>query len=359
MRVPPSAGPAPGPSVPLSTRKNRRGPETKTLGGYCVQCKAPVTKYRDDRTTFEHRCGQCIFCRVTKSQEWAFRLILESQQTEGLCLFTSNSYSDKHLPKTASGLPTVRIEHMREFVRKLRRNNPSWRVRYFAPTEYGKYGRPHGHSALFITNPVLPKLWEPKGKNREHLDAMRIRWRQYGPIEREILRAWGCKGGIQVAEFNQHRAAYLAKYLSKQATDPRSLHPEQEAERFTMSPGLGRDAIPQLAEEIRKVKGTLLELKKPGLLVDASTWRVDFTAQDRIGLRQPHHREKKTYPVPVYIRDKLIAHMGGNQFTPEEKRAELEFQAHLRRLDHFSKREKRADKVERLTRKRLLEQGEL
>ena len=243
-------------------------------------------------------------------------------------------------------------------MRHLRRNNPSWKVRYFAPTEYGKYGRPHGHSALFIEGEQPKTLWEPKGENRKHLDANRIRWHQYGPIEREILRAWACKGAIQVAEFNQHRAAYLAKYLSKQATNPDALHAEQEPEQFTMSPGLGRDAVPALADEIRKMGGTLLELKKPGILVDASTWRVDM-ADRMVGLRNPYHRDKRTFPVASYLREKLIAELGGDQRSPQEKLAELDFQAHLRRLEHFTKRESRAEKIERRTRRKLAEQGQL
>lgn len=322
-----------------------------------MQCKRPITKRRKDNTEYTHRCGQCIFCRVTKSQEWAFRLILESQKPDTLCLFVTLTYTEKHLPKTESGRPTVRVQHLRQFVRDLRRNT-GWKVRYFAPTEYGKVGRPHGHAALFIQGDLPVKGWEPKGDNRKHLDANRIKWRQYGAIEREILRAWGCKGSIQASEFNQKRAAYLAKYLSKQATDAGSLHPEQEPERFTMSPGLGRDAIPELAQEITKVGGTLLELKKPGLLVDATTWKVDLSDRP-IGLRNPHHRDKKTYPVARYIREKLINHLGGDMRTDREKRIEEDFREELRRLEVFTHRESRAEKTERVMRRRLREQGQL
>lgn len=324
-----------------------------------MQCKRPITRTRKDKTQLQHRCGQCIFCRVTKSQEWAFRLILEAQaNADGLNLFTTNTYTEKHLPKTESGLPTVRVQHLRQFIRDLRRNT-GWQVRYFAPTEYGKYGRPHGHSALFIRDPELPpRLWEPRGENRRHLEESRIRWSQYGQIEREILRAWGCKGGIQAAPFNQQRAAYLAKYLSKQATRADQLHPEQEPEQFTMSPGIGRDATKTLAEEIEAVGGTTMELQKPGILLDVSTWKVDFSDRP-IGLRQGHSRVKKTYPVPVYIRKKIIDHLGGDQRSPDQIIEELEFQAHLRRLDHFTKREARQDKFERRTRAKLAQGGDL
>ena len=322
-----------------------------------MQCNFPNTRTRKDGSEYTHRCGQCISCRVTKSQEWAFRLLLEAQETDGLCLFITLTYTEKHLPRTDGGLPTVSVQHMRQFIRELRRNT-GWQIRYFAPTEYGKHGRPHGHAALFINNPTMPKAWEPKGENRQHLDDNRIRWRQYGVVEREILRAWGCKGSIQAAPFNQARAAYLAKYLSKQATDPRSLHPDQETERFTMSPGLGRDATRSLADEIAAVGGTTLELKKPGILMDVSTWSVNL--QDRaIGLREAHHTDKKTYPVPQYIRKRIINHLGGDERDEAEKAQELQFQNHLRRLDAFTKRESRNEKMERKARWKLAEGGNL
>ena len=326
-----------------------------------MQCKRPITRTRKDKTEFQHRCGQCIFCRVTKSQEWAFRLLLEAQHTTGMCLFTTQTYMPERLPMTSGGLPTVRMDDMREFIRKLRRNT-GWDVRYLAATEYGKRPtyRPHGHAALFIEGADLAALnhWEPKGENRRLLESHKIRWRQYGQVEREILRAWGCKGSVSVSEFNQHRAAYVAKYLAKQATDLRSLHPDQEPEGLTMSPGLGKHGARPLAETIEKMGGTLLELKKPGILVDVSTWSIDIDRQP-IGVRNAHHRDKKTYPVHKYIRDKVVAHLGGDQRSESEKVAELQFQTELRRLDVFTKRESKAEKFERITRRRLLAQGEL
>ena len=286
-------------------------------------------------------------------------MTLEAQHTDGLCLFVTLTYTDKHLPKTSSGLPTVCKDDVRQFVRQLRKNT-GWDVRYFGVTEYGKgqTARPHAHAALFITQPEIPlRPWAPKGANRKHLEANKIRWRQYSAIEREVLRAWGCKGSIKVDPFNQHRAAYVAKYLSKQATDERTLHEEQEPEGFTMTPGLGREAVPAMAAEIRRMGGTLLELQQPGVLVDVSTWSIQHDRQP-IGVHNAHHRDKKTYPVPAYLRDKLIAELGGR--APEfDKAAELEFQAQLRRLENFTKREARAEKFERITRRKLREGGTL
>lgn len=324
-----------------------------------MQCKRPITAKRSDNTPFQYRCGQCIFCRVTKNQEWAFRLLLEGQQNEdGLNVFISLTYDNETLPHTESGIPTTRRSDIKQFVRNFRQNT-GWKCRYFGVTEYGiKEGRPHGHAVLFINQITDLPRWSPKGKNRERLDRGNIRWRQYGDLERQILRAWGCKGSIQVGPFNGHRAAYVAKYLSKQVTNSLNLHPEQEPEKFTMTPGLGRDGAPGLAERITQMGGTLLELKKPGILMDANTWAVDW-ADRPIGVRNPHTRDKKTYPVPRYIRERIIKHLGGDQRTDEERLSEQKFRDHLRRLEHFSKREAKAEKFERLARRKLREGGQL
>ena len=323
-----------------------------------MQCNHPITRRRKDGSPIRHRCGQCIGCRVTINQEWAFRLLLEAQHTEGLSLFGTLTYTDKYIPRTASGLPTVRKDDVRQFIHTLRRNT-RWKLKYFAPTEYGKQGgRPHAHFCLFLRNPTMPaRLWEPRGENRQHLADKNIRWKDYGVIEREILRAWGCKGAIQVAPLTQTRAAYLAKYLSKQATDPRSLHPEQEPEGFTMTPGLGAKGAEAMAEHIRQMGGTMIELQKPGVLVDASTWTInrDYVPFDH---RNRDLNRSKTYPVARFLRDKIIHHLGGQ--SPEfDKAGELEFQEHLRRLRPFVKDAQRAEKFERFTRRKLARMGEL
>lgn len=323
-----------------------------------MQCKRPITAKRSDGSSFQYRCGQCIFCRVTKNQEWAFRLLLEAQANEdGVNVFFTLTYDNETLPHTESGLPTTRRSDVSEFIRRLRKNT-RWKTRYFGVTEYGEKGRPHAHGVLFITEMRDLPRWSPKGKNRERLDRGNIRWRQYGDLERQILRAWSCKGSISMAPFNGHRAAYVAKYLSKQATNPLSLHPDQEREQFTMSPGLGRDAVPNLADAIVRMGGTLLEMKRPGILMDVNTWSVDY-ADRPIGVSNPHHRDKKTYPVPAYIRQKIIKHLGGDQRDESEKLAESELQTQLRRLEHFSKRESKAEKFERITRRKMRQGGQL
>ena len=326
-----------------------------------MQCKKPIESRREDGTPFSYRCDQCIGCRVTKAQEWAFRILLEAKFTADVSLFVTLTYTDKYLPRTECGRPTTRIKDLNLFVRKLRQNT-GWKVRYFGPSEYGdQLGRPHLHCACFIDfDGNMPKYWEPKGENKKHLNENRIRWSQYGAVEREILRAWGCKGSIQAKELTEDHAQYLSKYLCKGALKAKQLHPAQEEEQFSMSPGIGRAGAPWIAENIRKVGGTLIEIKEPGkaFLCSSSTYnwlRGDIPSNRNVGMRT----SKKTFPVSKYLREKVIDALGGDQRTEQEKRKEQRFQRDLQKVDHFTKREQRNEKAERQIRRKLAERGKL
>ena len=327
-----------------------------------MKCEYPVEKRRKDGSPYTHRCSQCIACRVTRTQEIAFRLLLEAKFTQGVGLFVTLTYDDESLPRTQSGLPTARIDHLPQFVKTLRQNT-GWKTRYFGPSEYGDLAeRPHLHAALFIEfNGQAPKHWEPKGENRKRLEAQRIRWRQYGAIEREILRAWGCKGSIQARELTEGEAQYLAKYLVKGELTAKLLHPDQEPEQFSRSPGIGRKGAEWIAEEIRKIGGTLAELKdldEHQWLCDASTfnWLREHVPSNRNrGMRTP----KKTYPVDKYLREKIIEALGGNKMNDREKLKEQRFRRDLAKVEHFTRRESRAEKSLRQIVRKRAERGKL
>ena len=251
---------------------------------------------------------------------------------------------------------------MRLFIRTLRRNT-GWKVRYRGPTEYGDLGgRPHMHLALYIDfKDQVPKPWKPKGENLKRLDRQRIRWRQYGAIEREILRAWGCKGSISATELNEERAQYLAKYLVKHEVTQKNLHPEQEPEKCSGTPGIGKAGAKFIGDEIRKCGATLIELKDLGQhqwLADASTfnWLPEHLPSNR---NQGMRTNKKTYPIDRYLRAEIIRYLGGNQLTDREKRKEEQFKRELARLEPLVPREQRKQKALRQVRSKIAQKGQL
>ena len=65
------------------------------------------------------RCGQCTFCRLSHSQEWAYRCLIESQQYDHN-YFVTLTYNDHFLPSYKGG---VNPETGETFTSELRRND--------------------------------------------------------------------------------------------------------------------------------------------------------------------------------------------------------------------------------------------
>ena len=218
------------------------------------------------------------------------------------------------------------------------------------------------HLALYIGfNGQVPKPWTPKGENLKRLDRQNIRWRQYGFIEREILRAWGCKGSISATELTEERAQYLAKYLVKGELTAKALHPEQEPEQCSGTPGIGRQGAKWIASEIRKLGATLVELND----LDQHQWLCDASTFNWLPGHLPSNRnqgmrtQKKTYPVDRYLRGKIIEEMGGNKMSDREMRKEQRFRRDLAKVEPLGKRDQRNQKALRQVRRKRAERGKL
>ena len=325
-----------------------------------MQCQSPIEKRRKDGSPFTHRCDQCIACRVTRTQEIAFRLMLEAKFTADLSLFVTLTYDEKSIPRTQSGLPTARRRDIRLFKEILQRNT-GWKVRHFGCTDYGdQFLRPHLHMGLFIDfQGKAPKPWTPKGENLKRLDEQRIRWRQYGSLDREIIRAWGCKGAIQSKLLTDEHAQYLAKYLVKGELTQKQLHPEQEPEQFSRTPGLGQLGGEWIAAEIRKIGGTLVELND----LDQHQWLCDASTFNWLPEHVPSNQNrgrrttKKTYPVDKYLRGKIIQAMGGDERSDRQKAQEQRFKRDLKKVEHLGKRDQQQQKSLRQVRRKHATRG--
>lgn len=86
-------------------------------------------------------CGHCAGCLKDKQDEWAFRIMCESEDYIGRTYFIRLSYSPEFLPIAENGRPTLVKKDLQDFFRCLRNHGVS--CRYFACGEYGELGRPH------------------------------------------------------------------------------------------------------------------------------------------------------------------------------------------------------------------------
>lgn len=97
-------------------------------------------------------CGKCANCLRNKSNDWAFRLYEESQNSSSPPYFITLTYDDEHIIYNDYGWPTFSKEHIQKFFKSLRHKSSS-KLSYFLCSEYGaKSFRPHYHLLLFNYN---------------------------------------------------------------------------------------------------------------------------------------------------------------------------------------------------------------
>lgn len=144
-------------------------------------------------------CGQCIGCRMLKSQMWATRCVHEASQHNQNC-FVTLTYHDKHLPWDGS----LNKTHFQNFAKRLRKS-VDYKIRYFMCGEYGaKLNRPHYHALLFGHDFDDKTLWTSKdGINTFTSERLEALW----PF-----------GFSTVGDITWESAAYCSRYTTKKIT---------------------------------------------------------------------------------------------------------------------------------------------
>lgn len=165
-------------------------------------------KLRTDLPTTTLACGRCIGCRMSKSQDWATRIVHESQLHEASC-FVTLTYADEHLPEDYS----VNVRHLQLFMKRLRKWMGHNRCRYFACAEYGdKNLRPHYHLILFGVH------FPDRVLRQRHASGF------YGYHSPKLDELWGM-GRTDIGDVTLQSAGYVARYVFKKVTgDPAEMH---------------------------------------------------------------------------------------------------------------------------------------
>ncbi len=156
-------------------------------------------------------CGNCIGCRLDKAKEWALRCVHESQMHQENCFITL-TYDDEHLPVDQS----LDVGHWQKFMKRLRKQQPGKKIRYFHCGEYGeKFSRPHYHAILF---------------NHDYPD--RVRFGEGIDTSQSLEDCWG-KGFTTVGEVTYESCRYVARYITKKVTGDRAREHYITFDRYT------------------------------------------------------------------------------------------------------------------------------
>lgn len=178
-------------------------------------------------------CQRCYACVLLKRAIWTQRLLAEAKEVDSnpysfyKPLFLTLTYDDAHLKYKQSvsnfggelqireNVPTVCKADVVDFLKRLNSHlsyydpkpfgRPSFRMRYFACTEYGtKSGRPHAHIIMFGV--PITSICNPKELTRKSF------------FKRSSLLSekWG-QGFVSVSFANPATMQYVAGYCLKKA----------------------------------------------------------------------------------------------------------------------------------------------
>jgi len=235
-------------------------------------------------------CGKCLPCLFRRRRIWAHRIMLEAAQYEANA-FVTLTYSDDRLPLTSTDTPTLAPEHLRNFLKRLRKTINPVKIRFYAVGEYGDASeRPHYHAAIFN----FPTC--ERGRTRRTLGSNRPVWAGCCPKCELVGKQWGF-GDVDLGTLETSSAQYVAGYVTKKMTtrtDPRLRGREPEFARMSNRPGIAADALWEIAS-------TLMQFN-----LDTSQSDVPVTL--RHGSRQ--------LPLGRYLRRRLRKILGQEENTP-------------------------------------------
>lgn len=192
----------------------------------------------------EVRCGQCIGCRINRSQVWALRIMHETKMHERSC-FVTLTYDDKNVPHDYG----LHYEDFQKFMKRLRKEQ---KARFFMCGEYGEqYKRPHFHACLFGVGFDDRVLHGRSGSGAELFTSKRLE------------RLWPF-GFASVGELTLQSAQYVAGYVTKKVTGERSeyayervddqtgeaFYVEHEFCHMSLKPGIGESWFQNYAPSV-------------------------------------------------------------------------------------------------------------
>ena len=145
-------------------------------------------------------CGQCRWCRLEKSRQWAMRCVHESMLHNDNCFITL-TYSNEFLPP----LGTLDYDAPVLFMKRLRKRFGNG-IRSFGCAEYGEQNsRPHYHLCIFGMDFPDKVLTSKAGSG-------------YEIYESEILAELWPYGKHSIGALTFESAAYTARYVCKKMT---------------------------------------------------------------------------------------------------------------------------------------------
>lgn len=177
----------------------------------CTNPRSIWVKQKDGRSKLMAvPCGQCMACRVQRTEEWAIRIMLESDYHE-YNSFVTLTYDNDHILADQS----LHKKELQDYVKRLRSYLPvDLRIKYYGCGEYGdEFGRPHYHIIIFglaSKDPAIKKAWSNGFVTSETLTFNRARY-VAGYVQKKLTGKRASEYGKKVAPFS-----LMSKGLAKE-----------------------------------------------------------------------------------------------------------------------------------------------
>lgn len=310
-----------------------------------MQCPMPIqktTKVKGGQYRTVYRCGQCLSCRITKRQEWTFRIMMEAR-LHPFNYFLTLTYNDDDLPQEG-----VRKDELQRFFKRFRQRLAPAKIRYYAVGEYGdKKGRAHYHACIF-SDTEIPIEW------RRRLSAGKPRYYWHSP---DVEACWYADtvhelppipGGEDVSKVASYIAGYILKKLTRGGELPAGKNPEFQL----MSRGRRKDGEGGIGYLAAKMLGRMMRGSK--LSPSHALYGLESTSD----VYMARYAGKK-WPLDRYMRSIMLEEFGGDPRLPHEKQKAEERRVAvdlMKRKDHdeaLAKEKRAANRVRIYDRKEL------
>ena len=287
-----------------------------------MPCYSPQSAYKakDGRVTFVRKeatsnltlpCGNCLGCRMARSQQWGVRMLHEASLHENN-MFITLTYDDEHLPIDES----LNVKHFQKFMKAYRQKISPHKIRFFHSGEYGEENRrPHYHAIIF---------------NHQFEDL--TPWKENLYTSDQLGEIWQ-NGFTSIGNVTLESATYVAKYILKKITGT----PAQEHYSH----------ITRYGEQVLLTPEYTTMSRRPGI---ASSWyekyKKDIYPENFISIKG------KKVQVPKFYQNKL---KDSDPHEYEKLRRKQKIETQKRRKDNTKRRLQDREKcaIARITQRKI------
>lgn len=211
-------------------------------------------------------CGQCLPCRINKRRLWTTRMMLEAE-CHRESSFITLTYAPEHEQglEFHNGLPSLNPDHLKNFMKRIRRKVEPHKLRFYGVGEYGtQTQRPHYHIALFGFPPCIygtPRIGRKRVSQEKNGDKY---WEiNQCPCDscQTIQSKWDY-GFTLNGTLTKESSSYVCGYVTKKMTNPKNELVQDylkgrypEFARMSNRPGIGANSLDSIVEFLETEHG--------------------------------------------------------------------------------------------------------